>query len=361
MLKTIQRLFAPPVFEDEDKTRTAFYLNSVSLSAVGVLGLYLIVQNLAGPGFNLNVVDYLLLGFIGLLLVARYAMLKGYVKIASHVVVGFIWLGLAFQAQMADGIRDATFFAFFVIILMASLLLGTRGMLFYSALSILMGFGLVYLENVRGGAIALDSSQNFVRDITFVFVLFAIFLYLVTSNLSNALNRARLTAQELQKNNEQLLALQTELEARVAARTRDLEIVTEVGAVAATILESKRLLQEMVKLTQERFNLYHAQIYLLDDAGESLVLAAGVVKQGAQWWRRGKLFLLIIPILWWPASRVNVRASSLTMWPRRRVSRPTLCCPIHARNWRRRCWWVTPSSVCWRCNLRRWGVLLKRM
>lgn len=280
MLESLKRFFAPPVFEDEDKNRTAFYLNSVSLSAVGVLALYLVVQNLAGSGFNLTIIDYILVGFIGLLLVARYAMTKGYVKVASYVVVGFIWLGLAFQAQMADGIRDATFFAFFVIVLMASLLLGTRGMLFYAGLSILMGLGLVYLESIRGIEIELDSSQNFARDITFVFILFAIFLYLVTSSLGNALKRARSTAQELQKNNEELLALQTDLEARVAARTRDLEIVAEVSAATSTILESKRLLQEVADLTKERFNLYHSHIYLLDEKGEHLVLVAGAGEAG---------------------------------------------------------------------------------
>jgi nitrate/nitrite-specific signal transduction histidine kinase len=70
------------------------------------------------------------------------------------------------------------------------------------------------------------------------------------------------------------------LEQRVAARTRDLEIVAEVGTATATILESKRLLQEVVDLTKERFNLYHSHIYLLDEKGENLVLTAGAGEPG---------------------------------------------------------------------------------
>ena len=70
------------------------------------------------------------------------------------------------------------------------------------------------------------------------------------------------------------------LEERVAARTRDLAIVAEVGTATATILESKRLLQEVVDLTKERFNLYHSHIYLLDEKGENLVLAAGAGEPG---------------------------------------------------------------------------------
>jgi len=70
------------------------------------------------------------------------------------------------------------------------------------------------------------------------------------------------------------------LEQRVAARTKDLEIVAEVGTTTATILESKRLLQEVVDLTKKRFNLYHSHIYLLDEKGENLVLAAGAGEPG---------------------------------------------------------------------------------
>jgi len=70
------------------------------------------------------------------------------------------------------------------------------------------------------------------------------------------------------------------LEQRVADRTRDLEIVAEVGTATATILESKRLLQEVVDLTKERFNLYHSHIYLVDEGGNNLVLAAGAGEPG---------------------------------------------------------------------------------
>jgi len=70
------------------------------------------------------------------------------------------------------------------------------------------------------------------------------------------------------------------LEQRVAARTRDLAIVAEVGTATSTILESKRLLQEVVDLTKERFNLYHSHIYLLDEEGKNLVLTAGAGEPG---------------------------------------------------------------------------------
>jgi putative methionine-R-sulfoxide reductase with GAF domain len=70
------------------------------------------------------------------------------------------------------------------------------------------------------------------------------------------------------------------LEERVAARTKDLATVAEVGTATATILESDKLLREVVELTKERFSLYHSHIYLLDEKGENLVLAAGAGEPG---------------------------------------------------------------------------------
>ena len=78
----------------------------------------------------------------------------------------------------------------------------------------------------------------------------------------------------------QLRGLIGSLEQRVEARTRDLATVAEVSSATSTILEADRLLQEVVDLSKERFNLYHSHIYLLDEEGENLVLAAGAGEPG---------------------------------------------------------------------------------
>jgi len=78
----------------------------------------------------------------------------------------------------------------------------------------------------------------------------------------------------------QLRDLVGSLEQRVADRTKALATVAEVGTAIATILETDRLLQEVVDLTKERFSLYHSHIYLLDETGENLVLATGAGQIG---------------------------------------------------------------------------------
>lgn len=79
---------------------------------------------------------------------------------------------------------------------------------------------------------------------------------------------------------QQLRDFITNLEQRVAARTKDLATVAEVGTATSTILETKQLLQTVVDLTKERFNLYHSHIYLIDEKGENLILTAGAGEPG---------------------------------------------------------------------------------
>jgi signal transduction histidine kinase len=63
-------------------------------------------------------------------------------------------------------------------------------------------------------------------------------------------------------------------------RAHELEIVAEVSATTATLLDPDRLLQTVVDVTKERFNLYHAHIYLADDTWQTLLLAAGAGEVG---------------------------------------------------------------------------------
>ncbi|RPJ02997.1 MAG: GAF domain-containing protein, partial [Chloroflexi bacterium] len=63
-------------------------------------------------------------------------------------------------------------------------------------------------------------------------------------------------------------------------RATEMEAVAEVGAQAAATLDPDRLLWTVSELVRARFDLYHAHVYLLDDAGESLILAAGAGEAG---------------------------------------------------------------------------------
>ena len=65
-------------------------------------------------------------------------------------------------------------------------------------------------------------------------------------------------------------------------RAAELATVAEVSAATTRILEADALLQSVADLTKERFGLYHAHIYLLDDEGHYLMLTAGAGEAGRE-------------------------------------------------------------------------------
>ena len=85
-----------------------------------------------------------------------------------------------------------------------------------------------------------------------------------------------------------LRARVTELEAAQAKRAAELETVGRVSAVTSTILDTREMLQAVSDLIKESFNLYHAHVYLLNEAGDALVLAAGAGEVGRRMAAEGR-------------------------------------------------------------------------
>ncbi|MFT3892838.1 MAG: GAF domain-containing protein [Anaerolineales bacterium] len=120
-----------------------------------------------------------------------------------------------------------------------------------------------------------------VASISFL-VLLVVIVFLIMNN-----NQRRLAQKELTKSNQELKTLQVSLEQRVQDRTKALSSVAEVSTAASTILETDKLLQQVVDLAKERFGFYHAHIYLLDETGTSLVLSSGAGSIGQQMVAKG--------------------------------------------------------------------------
>ena len=84
---------------------------------------------------------------------------------------------------------------------------------------------------------------------------------------------------------EELNRSRTSLQAAVfdsEARSAELQTVVDVGTQVSTILEVDRLLREISDITKDRLRLYHSHIYLLNEAGDTLVLTAGAGIVGRQ-------------------------------------------------------------------------------
>lgn len=85
----------------------------------------------------------------------------------------------------------------------------------------------------------------------------------------------------------QLEGLISGLEQRVAERTRDLSITGDIGHAVIAVRDPRELMSEIVELIRHRFGFYHAQIFLVDNAGENAMLIASTGTAGRELLARG--------------------------------------------------------------------------
>ena len=295
MLNSLSKHFTAPVFSDnEEKTRSAGYLNVIVLSNIPILLLFMIVRTATGAE-PFGVDNLILAAIITILTTGWFLMKSGRVGLAAYLHVSTIWLASTMIALSGSGIRGTVFTSYFVVMLMAGLLLGWKPAIGFTILSVAAGFGLVYAENVGIINYIPGPALGVAIEGTVLFLFGAIFLYLIISSLQGAVKRSNANSTELRSTNNQLTELRDALEVRVEDRTRELanrnqdldqansqiqrratqfEALAQVTQAITSIRDLQELLPHITTVISHRFGFYHVGIFLLDDANEFAVLSA---------------------------------------------------------------------------------------
>ncbi len=314
MRNLIYKIFWPPKFDDQDKSRAAAYLNIllwVSLLLLTVLRVYSHFSDpqAASENFFTNPIS-ILIGIIAfLLLVIRF----GYVREASFFLLIAAWAALTVQARSSGGVFDTAFLGNFVIIMLAGLLLGNTSAGIFAALAIISGWVLAYLQVNNALLPKIDLPYNIARDDTIIIILISLVSYLTTNGLRNALKHSSSSAAELLKSNNQLNALHADLEKLVEERTFEskkrsdeletvslinerraaqLQAVAQVGHAITSVQSLQSLLPRVAGVIAKQFMLYHVGIFLLDDAREYAILSASNSPGGQKMIDRGHRLLV---------------------------------------------------------------------
>jgi signal transduction histidine kinase len=122
---------------------------------------------------------------------------------------------------------------------------------------------------------------------TVSYLLIGFMLRLATERIQFVVNQLRKDERELEIRNRELQDFSKSLEQRVADRTHDLKLASEIGrAVSEKVGDLTKMLTQSVDLIHSRYGLYYTQIYLVDPSGRNLVLRAGTGDVGIQLLRR---------------------------------------------------------------------------
>ena len=271
MSSWLRRLFAPPIFADEEKTRVALILNNFLWSAIGILSILIIFRVLVWTE-NGYVPLLVLLAIVIALVGGQILIRRGHVRGASMFLVGALWAVMTYQAWEADGIRDAALIAYFVVIIFSSLLLGWRFASFVGGLSVAVIWYFAIMEKQGLRILHVDDPLNYARDLSFVVILVGVLIYLLITSWSRTLQSARLELQErlraeekLQRQadylaalNETALSLLNRSELRpllesILARACDL-INTKHGLIELVLPDGSALRQEVARDVLSKYN-----------------------------------------------------------------------------------------------------------
>jgi methyl-accepting chemotaxis protein len=208
-LRQAAQLLAPPVFEgDEDKTRIAGLLNTISLSflVVAVLGGG---ATLAQDVLPLNVA--IVATALALVTAVQVLMRRGAVRAASLILSAGLWLMITYITATGGGVMAVTLSSYILVILMAGLLAGGGWGFVAAGLSAAAGV-VLYVVEINGLLPTLqEPTPEFSLLIEIVhFGLVAVLIYLPVRGIQQALARARTTNADLQ-------ATQVALSERVAS------------------------------------------------------------------------------------------------------------------------------------------------
>ncbi|HLF72788.1 MAG TPA: GAF domain-containing protein [Anaerolineales bacterium] len=292
MLKWMTHTFAPPVFPgDDDKTRKARYANAITLTFFVILIGYEIGTRAIRQYTGVDATDLMLLA-LAILLFAGWMLLKrGYLRFTSVLLVTIIWAASNGIAVVGFGVRDSSYVTNFSIVVMAGLLLGWRASLLVTVASIVSGFGLAYAEESGLISYASYSPMVFAQDITLIFGLNSVLIYLLITGLENEIRKSKISLKELGLSNVNLLNARTDLEkrstelsqrgleleaanAQVRRRAAQFEALAEVTQVITSVRDLQELLPRVAAVISEKFGFYHVGVFLLDESHEYAVLSA---------------------------------------------------------------------------------------
>lgn len=270
MLSTITTFLKTPTFQDTDKRREFNTLNTILITLlIASLPAMYVTWQLSNVMEFFNVVVATIIALVSLVLIRQ-----GIYAVPRYAIPGWLMVLVTYSIARGGGLHDITLSGYWMIIALASLMIGRPAPLVFSGLTVVTIIGIYWGEQNHYVNTGRSPSQFMDVIVLSIFIFIsAVLLQILMTNMEQSLARAK-------ESEQRVLKLNNELEHRVADRTRDLTVAASVSTGFSSILDLHELLDQVTTRTREGFDLYHTAIFLLEDNGNSLSLYASSSRGG---------------------------------------------------------------------------------
>jgi GAF domain-containing protein len=299
---------------DPELLRQARLLNTL-LTLLIIISLFVFLNVVFSPNPLVDAITgTLLLGFV---LMTRWLLFQGHVRVSAIFLTGGLWLTLVAATFINQFEGNGPFVGLALVVIVAGLLLGSTAGFLVALLSTVVGLthlSLSQSENASLPVIVPYSPVGYMVTMGIIFFAIAGLIYLATSSLNEAVKNANRNEQAMADSNRELEKMRRSLEDQVADRTRTLEqrssylqAAIEVSRATASILDTQQLIQNAVNLVREQFGLYYVGLFQIDPTGKWAVLRAGTGEAGKAMIARGHRIRLGQGMIGWSIANAQPR------------------------------------------------------
>ena len=233
LIPSLRQWLTPPVFSDQEQTRSARWLNFLLLTLI-VLIIIDIVAILGGLLDQSAIGQLITTNVIGLLinLIALWVMRQGHVRMAAVILLTTTYGLITYvNASIFQSVNTFNIIAYFVLIPLVGLLLGRRSMNIFGVLCVATIGILFYFEQL--GLLTPSAPRSAFDNVIILFLAIGLNTVLLNASIQRVEEQAdeinqtatalTLMNQELQQSQAQLQEARTELEQKVQQRTQELQ------------------------------------------------------------------------------------------------------------------------------------------
>jgi two-component system sensor kinase FixL len=258
MLIWIRQILAPPIFEDEEKTRIAALVNNFLLVTLAAALLFPIaatpIRAVDPTRLMLNLICVsAVVAMAGLMILLRC----GYVRLTGVLLSFVLWMTSTASLIIFGGIRNSGITGYYLTIVVVSLVLGGRILFLFTLWNSLTIAGVFYAETAGIIITSFFTPPALVDLLTLLVTLVctALLAYVAVRRIADAYERTRRNERALIKSNRQLQDVRASLEAQTVELSRtNRELQQEVSERAqaeAALAQSVSLLQATLESTAD--------------------------------------------------------------------------------------------------------------